>query len=165
LPFSESLEAKSLSGEKSDRIYATKAYGLSMVIIDQGSFCRVGRGIESGEAVLGKLLLMLVPCWCCVGAEVELSKSGSQLETFYSSMDNRFNNLVNDANYGASFLQATIEEELDAEQDAIEAEDELLRATSLSSESHSTRIDHLMENLAAASKEVVVPKTLRAYEV
>jgi hypothetical protein len=98
---------------------------------------------------------------CCIGAEVKTSTFGSQLRNIYSSMDNRFNNLVNNAKYGASYLQAMIEEEIDAEQDAIEAEDELIRA---SSPAHN-RIDRLMENLAEASKEVVVPKTLKAYEV
>lgn len=78
-------------------------------------------------------------------------------------MDKHFTDLVNNAEFCDILLQSTVEEELDAEGDAIETEAELNNLTP-TSKTHGSGIDHLMGNLAEASKEVVVPKTLKAYE-
>jgi hypothetical protein len=78
-------------------------------------------------------------------------------------MDARFKNLVNDTEFVACVLQATVEEDLDTEGDAIETEGGLLATMGLVSKNSGPGIDCLMGNLAEASKEVVVPKTLQAY--
>lgn len=81
-------------------------------------------------------------------------------------MDACFKNLVNDAEFVDCVLQATVEEDLDTEGDAIETEGGLLAAAAGGpvSKTPGAGIDYLMGNLAEASKEVVVPKTLKSYE-